>query len=109
MTAAASIEDYADYWLATISKTRELERHEWPRFLDEMFQLGFATRGDKDAFRAAFDATKRQKATPRPGIQAIKLVESAALDVREKGKTVAAALRQILTALGEPVVTLSAN
>lgn len=109
MKATASIEAYVDYWKTEISETGQLERQEWPRFLSELLRLGFASPGDEAAFVAAFTETSRQRASPRPAIAAYKQLRTPLGQVAALGEEVAGELRQALTALREPLTTLTSK
>jgi hypothetical protein len=83
-----------------------LDRHEWPSFLAELLSHGFASPGDEEVFRRAFDETQRGKASPRPGLWMSKDLSSALSDTEALAGNVAAALREVLGALREPLTTL---
>lgn len=66
-----SVDAYARYWLDTIESTREIRRDEWSAEWERLIAAGIASRGDVPQFQADFEATRRQSATPRPGLRVV--------------------------------------
>jgi hypothetical protein len=104
MTASPDVAQYARYWTGAITRTRALERSEWPMFIRDMLRLGFANERDAERFEKAFTETERQSATPRPGLQVMKLLDSALDDRDRLAAEASGALREALTALREPAI-----
>lgn len=107
MTVTADVEEYVKYWLRAIDQTWELERNEWPRFVADLIQLGFASAGDEATFENAFTKTNRQRASPRPGLQVTRQLETSLQQEEALAAEVASALREVLAALREPHETLA--
>jgi hypothetical protein len=104
MTATPDVAQYARYWTGAITRTRALERSEWPMYLRDMLRLGFANELDVERFESAFTGTERQVATPRPGLQLMKLLASPFDDRDRLAAEASDALREALTALREPMI-----
>jgi hypothetical protein len=104
MTATADVEQYANYWLEAIPDTRELDRREWSAFVEALLVRGFASPGDNEEFNKAFTMTNRQKASPRPGLQVVKPLSARLDQTAQLSREVAAALREVLGTLREPIV-----
>jgi hypothetical protein len=107
MTATADVELYTTYWLGAISRTRELDRHEWPSFVRDMLRLGFASERDQQVFDEAFTDTKRQTATPRPGLHVVKILEPPLHKTEALAAEATSRLREVLGALREPTTGLA--
>ncbi len=102
---AAPLEEYIAHWQDEIGNARALRRDEWEDFWGSLVQHRFACRENKEEFDKKFTDTKRQSATPRPGLRCAyswTLSEATLLDERGQfTKAVAGELGIVLKALGE--------
>ena len=107
------LEDYLALWQERIGSTRQLGRDEWADFMRELVVLRIATKEDVAEFDRVFTHSKRQSATPRPGLRARfswPFEEAAELDDAERlGAEIIEKLSQFLGALGETVPGPSAD
>jgi len=101
----ATVGEYIAYWQKGINRAGALQRNEWEDFWKDLFRLKFARNEDKAGFDKKFTDTKRQSATPRPGLKCAfswSLAEATALDDRDQFvKAVVDQLNIALKALGE--------
>lgn len=105
-TGSILTERYIEYWIDRIEGTGQLRREQWNDYWNELEAQQIVSEADKVEFSDAFDKTRHQVATPRPGLECTylwPLAEAVALD--EDGSFVAAAqdvLVKFLAALKEP-------
>jgi hypothetical protein len=102
---SADVEAYTNYWLAAMPRTGTVKREEWPKFMAELFSRGIASDGDQAIFDAHFTATKRNVASPRPGLWCERVMNYATQQADLLAAEIVDSLRVILRALREPVVT----
>lgn len=101
----AQLEEYVEYWRTRIQCTCSMPRQDWEAFWAEMVRQRFARTEEKAQFDRAFTDTRRNSATPRPGLKCSyswSLFEATALD--DAGLLVAAVAGQVnalLSAIGE--------
>lgn len=103
--ADAPVKEYIAYWQKEIGNTRALQREEWADFWRNLVHHMFARLENKEEFDKRFTDTKRQSATPRPGLRCAyswSLSEATVLDDRGQFvKAVSHQLEIVLRALGE--------
>jgi hypothetical protein len=99
----ADVEAYTNYWLAAMQRTGAIKREEWPKFMAELFSRGIAGDGDQSIFDAHFTATKRNAASPRPGLWCERAMTYTINQTDLLAAEVANSLRVILRALREPL------
>jgi len=102
---SADVEAYTNYWLAAMPRTGELKRPEWPTFMAEMISRGIASEGDQDIFDASFTDTKRNVASPRPGLWCEKKMQAGLNKLELLAAEICDELGVILRALREPLIT----
>jgi hypothetical protein len=101
----ADVEAYTNYWLAAMQRTGSIKRDEWPKFMAELFSRGIASNGDQATFDAHFTATKRNVASPRPGLWCERTMNYTTQKTDLLAAEIADSLKVILRALREPLVT----
>lgn len=106
MHSTISVESYVDYWLAATPRLGELKRPEWPAFMAELLKRGIAGAGDQQIFDAAFTDTKRNVASPRPGLWCERKLEATLNELEELSEEIRRQLRVILHVLREPSDTV---
>lgn len=67
-TTGLSVEEYATYWTERIEVTRVIRRPDWDVELDRLVEARILAEGDLECFDQQFRNTKRDMATPRPGM-----------------------------------------
>jgi hypothetical protein len=97
------VEAYTSYWLAAMQRTGAVKRDEWPKFMAELFSRGIASDGDQAIFDAHFTATKRNSASPRPGLWCERAMTYTPNQTDLLAAEVANSLRVVLRALREPL------
>jgi hypothetical protein len=102
----ADVEAYTNYWLAAMPRTGELKRDEWPDFMAELLSRGMASNGDQEIFDAAFTSTKRNVASPRPGLWCERRMDTTLDHCDRLAEEIRIHLRDILQALHEPIHTV---
>lgn len=108
-SSPVGVEDYCAYWLARIEVTREVARHEWPAYLSTLVADRIIDESGRATFEQEFGSSRRQKASPRPGLfceYIWPLAEAADLDAR--GRFVGAVrerMNQMLAALRAPLLS----
>jgi hypothetical protein len=102
----ADLEAYTNYWLAAMPRASELKRNEWSKFMAELFSRDIASDGDQEIFDAAFTSTKRDVASPRPGLWCEKKMDTALDEPARLAEEIRIHLRSILRALYEPLHTI---
>jgi hypothetical protein len=104
-TVDAQLEEYVAYWCERIEGTGIKHRDAWEDFWQELVEHKFARADEKALFDQSFTNTRRQLATPRPGVKCLyswKLSDAELLDDRNQlVDTVADQLNAFLRALGE--------
>jgi hypothetical protein len=68
-----NIDRYLDLWVAAIETAGAVERADWDRYFAWLVDQRIATPKDRTEFDRHFTETVRQKATPRPGINIVRL------------------------------------
>lgn len=63
-----STDEYVAYWIARIGKIRTLRRDDWDADLRQLIEDGVMTESGNARFTADFRETRRNSATPRPGL-----------------------------------------
>jgi len=107
------VDAYCDYWLRAIGQTREVVRAEWEAYWSQLVADGIVPGIAKQEFDAEFTASKRNKASPRPGLACEfrwPLADARKLD--DKGllaKAVQERLDQMLAALLAPLTGSKAS
>jgi hypothetical protein len=101
------IEAYTSYWLAAMQRTSAVKREEWPKFMAELLSRGIASPGDQEIFDAHFTVTKRNSASPRPGLWCERAMTYTIHQTDLLAAEVANSLRVVLRALREPLATLA--
>lgn len=66
--SAISPREYADYWVEHISSTKGIPRGEWDVAIEHLVESGIFDGNDRSSFERHFVTTRRQVATPRPGL-----------------------------------------
>lgn len=99
-TSSLDAHSYMDYWRDRIEELAEWERPEWDIQLEELVDAGIFDPADTAKFEKAFKATKRQTASPRPGLALISDYQDAA--DADLSASIARRLREALTAVGDP-------
>jgi hypothetical protein len=99
----ADVEAYTSYWLAAMQRTGAVAREEWPKFMAELFSRGIASAGDQEIFDAHFTITKRNSASPRPGLWCERAMTYTIHQPDLLAAEVTNCLRVILRALREPL------
>ena len=108
--ATASVAEYMRHWQRYIGETRQVDRADWPTFWDRLVSLGFAEKADRELFDRDFTHTKRNPATPRPGIRCSfvwPFEEAERLDTQKSpqfGAAIKQRVNELLVAVGEPAV-----
>jgi hypothetical protein len=107
-TGDIPVDDYVNYWREHIGSAAQIRRQDWTKYLAKLTKLRIATEADRQSFRRDFTDTKRNSATPRPGLSIARSwpLESAALldDKNQFAPRVREALNAALGALGEPAI-----
>jgi hypothetical protein len=105
MQGEITADEYVDYWMDHIRAARQVQRSEWMGYFDELVDLGIAALADREVFQRDFVDTKRNLATPRPGLYVERswtLGAAAGLDSRQQfAKEVRTAINSVLETLGE--------
>jgi hypothetical protein len=101
----ADVEAYTSYWLAAMQRTGAVKRAEWPKFMAELFSRGIASTGDQEIFDAHFTVTKRNSASPRPGLWCERAMTYTIHQTDLLAAEVTNSLRVVLRALREPLAT----
>ena len=101
------VDAYTSYWLAAMQRTGAVTREEWPKFMAELFSRGIAGDGDQEIFDAHFTATKRNSASPRPGLWCERAMTYTTHQTDLLAAEVANSLRVVLHALREPLATFA--
>ena len=108
MRSPLSVEEYCAYWISEIGETREVVRGDWESYWARLEAARIVESVAKATFDAEFTGSKRQKASPRPGLfceYSWELVEAKRLDALGKFmERVRERLNQMLTALQAPTV-----
>jgi hypothetical protein len=105
LDTSVDVESYTNYWLAAMQRTGQLDRDEWPKFMDELVRRGIASPEDSAVFDKAFTETKRKSASPRPGLWCERAMSNT-LDQRDAlAAEVVDQLSVVLRALREPLTT----
>ena len=111
-TGDISLEKYVEYWLVHIGSAGQVRRERWDDYFAELIELGIASHDDREAFDRDFSLTKRESATPRPGLRVERywpFDTAAQLDqTRRFTREVRDAINTVLHALGEPTVAINA-
>jgi hypothetical protein len=102
---SADVEAYTSYWLAAMQRTGAVKRAEWPKFMAELFSRGIASAGDQEIFDAHFTVTKRNSASPRPGLWCERAMTYTIHQTDLLAAEVTNSLRVVLRALREPPAT----
>jgi len=104
-TSDAQLEKYVAYWCEQIGDVGVIPREKWEEFWRGLVELRFARSDERILFDQSFTNTRRNLATPRPGLHCSyswQLSEAEHLD--DDGRLVAAVEEQLnvmLRALGE--------
>lgn len=99
---------YCEYWMDSISSTREVVRADWDSYLTRLEADGIVDGLGRKAFDQELVASRRQKVSARPGLRceySWPLLEAAGLDERgELSGVVRERINEMLKALGAPVL-----
>lgn len=63
------VDEYIDLWTREIDNTHPVKRADWNRYWEWLDAHQLADTDGRNHFRVDFEDTKRQSATPRPGLQ----------------------------------------
>lgn len=100
------LNEYVELWTQRINNEREVPRDRWDGYWTWLEHEHIACPEDRAEFNRHFNDTKRQNASPRPGLhltQRWPLAEAEAVDARgELQHRVSEALSAALTAFGAP-------
>jgi hypothetical protein len=104
-TGDIGVEDYVEHWAKQIGSAGQIRREDWRGYFDQLIELRIASRADRENFDRDFTDTKRNSATPRPGLRVERswpLGSAAQLDRSHKfGRQVHDSTNTVLSALGE--------
>jgi hypothetical protein len=104
-TGDIGVEDYVEHWAKQIGSAGQIRREDWRGYFDQLIELRIASRADRENFDRDFTDTKRNSATPRPGLRvecSWPLDSAAQLDRSHKfGRQVHDSTNTVLSALGE--------
>lgn len=102
------VAEYMQHWVDNIGKTGQIERPHWNRYWRDLERRNIAAHEDRETFDKYFTNTRRQTATPRPGLHCAfswRLDEAERLDTAGQLKSaVRKRINQLLEALGEDEV-----
>jgi hypothetical protein len=108
MNSSLSVEEYCAYWISTIGDTREVGRGDWESYWARLEADRIVEPDAKALFDTEFTKSKRQKASPRPGLSceySWELVEAKRLDAAGKlVERVRERINQMLIALRAPTI-----
>ena len=94
------VREYMAFWVEEIADAHQVNRSDWDDYWDWLLEHKIAAPEDRERFARDFDNTRRQDATPRPGLRLARswgLEEAEALDAR--GALVRAVRQELQTAL----------
>ena len=97
--------EYLRYWQKNVGTTTKIERHDWNEYWVDLMKTKIAGPNDREQFEVDFTNTKRNSASPRPGLVCRfvwNLDEAERLDGRGQfAKTVKQRINELLEAVGE--------
>jgi hypothetical protein len=105
-TSPIEVEAYIDYWTARIHNLHPYPRDEWDAKLGRLIADGIFSPDDEAQFNADFRQTNRPEAYPRPAVAVSHSWDATRSSDSGFPSELRAALRQVLTALKEPMTTL---
>ena len=97
--------EYLSYWQQNIRNTNQINRRDWNEYWDKLVKAKIAEPAGRERFDRDFTDTKREFASPRPGLKCTfvwSLDEAERLDARgQLTKDVKERINQLLEALDE--------
>lgn len=98
-----STQDYVAYWISHIRDLQEVDRPAWSRTIETLIADRIMRPADRVGFDESFTKTNRNAASPRPGLKMTRRWPVAAARQEEFAETLRQALREVVTALGQPL------
>jgi Endonuclease NucS len=107
--SALSADEYVRYWRTRIDGLAAIPRDRWDEELERLIADGIFARSDEGQFAADFRETERNMATPRPGLIVVRRWPRDVALSPDFPPSLRDALRDFLSALGEPTAWLESN
>lgn len=105
-TSTLDIESYLAYWTQPHRRLHAYPREEWDTELARLIADGIFSASDEPQFDADFRETKREQVYPRPAVAVTRSWAEPEAGAIRFPSELRAALREVLTALREPLTTV---